>query len=63
MDPLRDEAMLYERLLREQYDTKTLFKLYPGLPHGFWSFIPTLKSSQVFVKDTVDGVKWLLEQK
>lgn len=63
MDPLRDEGMLYERLLREKYDTKTLLKVYPGLPHGFRGFCPTLKSSEVFAKDTTDGVKWLLEQR
>jgi acetyl esterase/lipase len=63
MDPLRDEAILYERLLRENYDTKTSIKLYPGLPHGFWSFCPTLKSSKGFVEDTVEGVSWLLKQK
>lgn len=63
MDPLRDEAMLYERLLREEYETKTLLKLYPGLPHGFWSVVPTLKSSKAFVEDTLEGVSWLLKQK
>jgi len=63
MDPLRDEAMLYERLLREKYDTQTSLKLYPGLPHGFWSFCPTLKSSKGFVEDTIEGVSWLLKQK
>ncbi|KAE9976275.1 hypothetical protein BLS_002149 [Venturia inaequalis] len=63
MDPLRDEAMLYERLLREKYDTKTLLKIYPGLPHGFYGLASTLKSSGAFVEDTVEGMKWLLEQK
>ncbi|QDS77185.1 hypothetical protein FKW77_002330 [Venturia effusa] len=63
MDPLRDEAMLYERLLREMYGAKTLLKLYPGLPHAFWSFSPTLKASGVFVQDTTNGVRWLLEQR
>jgi acetyl esterase/lipase len=63
MDPLRDEALLYERLLREKNNNKTLLKVYPGLPHGFWSFVPTLKSSKRFVEDTVEGVSWLLEQK
>ncbi|TLD29570.1 hypothetical protein E2P81_ATG05864 [Venturia nashicola] len=63
MDPLRDEALIYERLLREKYDTKTLLKLYPGFPHAFWTIAPTLKSSEMFVKDTTDGIKWLLELK
>jgi len=63
MDPLRDEAMLYERLLREKYNTKTQMKLYPGLPHGFWSFLPDMDVSKKFVEDTTEGVAWLLKQK
>ena len=35
-DPLRDEALIFERMLREQEGTKTKLYLYPGLPHGFW---------------------------
>jgi acetyl esterase/lipase len=63
MDPLRDEAMLYERFLREKYGCKTKSIVYPGVPHGFWSFFPKGEISKQFVKDTVDGVEWLLEQK
>jgi len=63
MDPLRDEALVYERILREDYNTKTKKYVYPGLPHGFWSFAPYLESSKKFVEDTVNSVKWLLEQK
>jgi acetyl esterase/lipase len=62
MDPLRDEAMLYERVLREKYNVKTKTYLYPGLPHGFWSFFPTGNVSKNFIKETVDGVEWLLQQ-
>ena len=62
LDPLRDEALLYERLLREQHGTKTLLKVYPGLPHAFWSGFPTLEVSKRFIEETMEGVKWLLEQ-
>ena len=62
LDPLRDEALLYERLLREQHGTKTLLKVYPGLPHAFWSGFPTLDVSKRFIEETMEGVKWLLEQ-
>jgi acetyl esterase/lipase len=62
MDPLRDDAVVYERVLREN-GTNTWFKMYKGLPHSFWSFAPTLNSSKKAVRDFVDGVGWLLEQK
>lgn len=60
MDPLRDEGLLYERILREECGVKTKLDVYPGLPHGFWGFFPHLKSSRAFVKDTMRGVAWLL---
>jgi len=61
-DPLRDEALIFERIMREEEGTKTKVDVYPGLPHGFHSVVPTLKASGNFVQDTVNGVKWLLEQ-
>lgn len=62
MDPLRDEALIYERLLREEKGTKTKVLMYPGLPHGFWSIVPTLEASKKFVDDSVASVQWLLQQ-
>jgi len=62
MDPLRDEALIFERLLREEDGVKTKLDVYPGLPHGYWSIAPTLKASQRFVDDSVKGVEWLLQQ-
>jgi hypothetical protein len=35
MDPLRDEGLLYEQVLREEWSVKTGTDIYPGLPHGF----------------------------
>lgn len=61
-DPLRDEALIYERVLREDEGLKTKVDVYPGLPHGFWSAFPTLESSKKFVEESVKGVQWLLEQ-
>lgn len=61
-DPLRDEALIYERLLREDEGIKTKVDVYPGLPHGFWSMFPTMPSSKLFVEESVKGVQWLLEQ-
>lgn len=62
-DPLRDEALIYERVLREEEGVKTKVNVYPGLPHGFWSIFPTIESSKKFVDESVKGVQWLLEQK
>ena len=60
MDPLRDEALIYERVLREEDGIKTKSFIYPGLPHGHWGFFPSLKSSEKFRKEQVDGMGWLL---
>jgi acetyl esterase/lipase len=62
-DPLRDEALIYERVLREEEGLATKVDVYPGLPHGFWSVFPTIESSKKFVEESVKGVQWLLEQK
>lgn len=61
-DPLRDEALIYERLMREEEGIKTKVQMYPGQPHGFHSVVPTMSASQKFVQDSVEGVRWLLEQ-
>lgn len=61
-DPLRDEALIYERLLREKENTKTRLDVYQGQPHGFWSIFPQMKASKKFVEDSVKGVEWLLKQ-
>ncbi|KAJ5690217.1 alpha/beta-hydrolase [Penicillium macrosclerotiorum] len=58
-DPRRDEALLFERLLREENVSTKLF-VYPGLPHGFWTTCPDLEVSQSWQKDLVDGVRFLL---
>ncbi|KAI1610173.1 Alpha/Beta hydrolase protein [Exophiala viscosa] len=60
MDPLRDEALIYERVLREEYSLKTKLYVYPGLPHGHWGFFPFLKASATFRKEQVEGMGWLL---
>ncbi|KAH6659149.1 Alpha/Beta hydrolase protein [Truncatella angustata] len=60
-DPLRDEALCFERELREEHGTKTKLKLYPGMPHGFWSFFPQLGKTPQWVAETVSGIQWLLD--
>lgn len=62
MDPLRDEALVFERIMREEDGIKTKVDVYPGQPHGFWTIAPKLKASQGFVEDSVKGAEWLLQQ-
>lgn len=61
LDQLRDEALIYERVLREEAGVRTRLDLYPGLGHFFWTHFPRLEASRRFVEDTVRGVRWLLE--
>ncbi|KAK8115032.1 lipase/esterase [Apiospora kogelbergensis] len=51
-----------KRILREEADVRTRLDLYPGLGHYFWTNFPRLDASRRFVEDTIQGVKWLLEQ-
>ncbi|KAK1053299.1 hypothetical protein LTR74_016288 [Friedmanniomyces endolithicus] len=60
LDPLRDEGLLYERVLREESGVLTRLEVYEGYGHMFWTNWPTLRRSQEFVHDTLQGMKWLL---
>ncbi|KAF1357630.1 alpha/beta-hydrolase [Lizonia empirigonia] len=60
LDPLRDEAVMYDRKLREA-GVLTRFELYAGYGHLFWTNYPELEESSRFVEDTLRGVRWLLE--
>jgi len=59
MDPLRDEGIIYARILDEA-GVKVKVYDYPGLPHGHWGFFPFLKGSDKFRREEVEGVGWLL---
>jgi acetyl esterase/lipase len=59
LDPLRDEAVLYERALRK-VGVPTRFDLYSGYGHMFWTNYPELEASKRFAKDTLEGIRWLL---
>lgn len=37
LDPLRDEGLIYERVLREENDTPTRLDVYDGFGHMFWT--------------------------
>lgn len=60
LDMSRDDQLIYERVLREECGVPTRVDLYPGLPHGWWSMLPHLKSSKQRLEDTVAGMGWLL---
>ncbi|KAI7104682.1 hypothetical protein KC352_g37246 [Hortaea werneckii] len=60
LDPLRDEGLLYERVLREENGVATKIDVYNGYGHMFWTNWPELPRSKEFVQDTLKGVKWLL---
>lgn len=60
IDVLRDEALIYERILRENCGIKTKVDIYPGLPHVFWANFPTHSKSKNYSPDTNEGLGWLL---
>lgn len=62
LDILRDEELIYEKVLREDWDTKTKVDLYRGLPHAFWVNYPTHSKSKQFIADRNTGLSWLLKQ-
>lgn len=59
-DPLRDEAFLWEKLVREASESKSKIHVYQGMPHGFWRFLQ-MEASRRWIDDLVEGVKFLLE--
>ena len=63
MDVSRDESLLYEQMLREDYSLKTRLDIYPGQPHIFWSVFSKFKQTQKFRQDLVEGFSWLLGAK
>lgn len=61
LDPLRDEALLYAKLLAENGVAMNVH-LFKGVPHGFRRFGDKLSLSQVWDRVLADGIQWALNQ-
>ncbi|KAJ7495200.1 hypothetical protein FB451DRAFT_1020178, partial [Mycena latifolia] len=59
LDPLRDEGLLYERVLRES-GVKPKLDIYLGVPHAFYAAFPQLSASRKWDKDFRARLAWLL---
>ncbi|KAL9079258.1 MAG: hypothetical protein Q9157_001829 [Trypethelium eluteriae] len=59
-DPLRDEGLIYDTVLREEAGVKTKLDLYPGLTHGFWGVFSMHSKANQYQEDLVNGFSWLL---
>lgn len=62
MDLLRDDALIYESILKEA-GVPTRLEVYPGMPHAGLDFLPMLSVSKKSQKDMKAGVEWLLSHK
>jgi acetyl esterase/lipase len=62
-DPLRDDALIYEKALRTESGVETRLEVYNGVPHAFDMAFPLLSLSKKFLGDKVEGYKWLLEKR
>lgn len=60
MDPLRDQSLIYERALREEWLVDTRLVVYSGYGHMFWTNWPEMDESKKYWRDMVDGMRWLL---
>lgn len=58
-DPLRDEALVYEKLLKED-NVPTRLDVYPGVGHGFHLYFTTLTAAVKLNADFKAGLTWLL---
>lgn len=62
-DIQRDDALIYERILRTENRIETKLDIYPGLPHVFWYLYPSHSAGERFHQDRLEGLGWLLRRK
>ncbi|EJD06359.1 uncharacterized protein FOMMEDRAFT_151600 [Fomitiporia mediterranea MF3/22] len=58
-DALRDEGLLYSQRLEES-EVPTKVDVYPGVPHAFTIWYPTIGASVKWRADLDIGIQWLL---
>jgi versiconal hemiacetal acetate esterase len=58
--PLRNDGVIMIAALKKA-GVATKYKNYPGMPLAFWTF-PQLESSSKFLKDTVQGIRFVLDR-
>lgn len=61
LDPLRDEALLYAKLLSEA-NVPTEIRLFKGVPHGHRRFGKALKASEHWDQCVDEGILWALSK-
>ncbi|KAF2012445.1 alpha/beta-hydrolase, partial [Aaosphaeria arxii CBS 175.79] len=61
LDPLRDEGLLYAKLLSEA-GVPTDTRLFKGVPHGFRRFGAALKASEQWDLAVEEGIHWALSK-
>jgi acetyl esterase/lipase len=60
MDPMRDGGLILEQVLKDSgVETKT--DIYAGLPHAFWALFMHAEFTKRHVKDSSEGLAWLLK--
>lgn len=60
MDPLRDDSMVYRKILQTA-GVITKLDLYSGCPHAHWAPMRGLAVANRALIDTIVGLGWLLE--